>query len=1161
MRNLILFFSIFITILSFSQEKRLALVIGNSNYEKGELKNPVNDAKLIARTLDSLGFDVIEKYNLATQLDFKNAIKEFGTQRENYEVGFVYYAGHGIQVNDENFMLPTKVSFNSEIDVQEDGVSVKSIMRYLEGKSSQVNILILDACRDNPFETTWKKTRSVKGDGLAKLSPPSGSLIAFSTEPGNTASDGDKENSIYCISLARNMKLENTSLDQVFRNVRREVLDSSNNSQRPIEASQLTGSTFYLVKSNFSKEFDKIESLISNNKNNEAKILINNIILKESNNKRAHKLLGDNYFALKNFEMAIDSYDTAIKIDTNYILAITQKTKVYEEIGNNYGSLGDYQKQIEYYKKSLDEINKLIILDESNKELYNRRGIIHHYYFNDTINGLIDYNKSIQIDPFFIKPYLNRANLYKDQGDKEKALNDLNTVVKLIPSSISLTKTQIALMYENIAGYYFEYDDLNNALQFCSKAIELDMEYDNPYLVRARVYKKFNDVSKSEIDLNSYIELQPLSLTGFANKREAYFEFNKIEEAILCSNNIIAYLPKSAINYNYRGMLYEQIKQYDIALADYNKAIELEPEISDWLFSRAQLFYTLNKYEYSLNDYLSVLKINPNYKDANNNIALIYQNYFKNNTKAQEYYTKEIEFFPKYANAFMNRGVFYSTINDTLNAIIDFNKAIELEPENSICYSNRAEFYKSSKKYEKSLSDYNKAIELEPNETIYLFDRANLYCDMEQYDKSLSDFFKIIELSPNEALAYSKIGDLYKSNFKDTEQALLNYNKAIEIAPENAKFWNIRGRFYELELKNYDKALSDYNKTIELEPKVAKWFFYRALLYYEMKKYQESLNDYLNVIDIYPNFPDAYNNIANIYTVYFKDFSKALDFYNKKITLQPNDPLGYSSRAILYQNSFKNNDKALLDFNKAVELAPDSSIYYLDRGRFYELTLKQYDKALVDYSSAIDLEPLVSINYSQRAFIYRKNNEFENAIQDYKKAIEIDPNESSYYANRAILEFFAFNLIDKANEDFKKAIDLDPENSTNYYYRIKTYLLTNNFDKAISDINKTISLDKNDPESYYDLAIIYKKQNKYLQSLIQISKAIDLLLGSNYIIMDDKILDNLGIEDLYVFRAELYKILLDTEGECSDYKLAIEAVKDNPIKKEKIELLTKENCK
>ena len=268
MNNIFTALLFFISISLFSQdEKRLALVIGNANYEKGELKNPVNDARLIASTLDSLDFDVILKENLETKRDMTAAIREFGTKRSEYDVAFIYYAGHGIQVDDENFLLPTKEVFEEEFDVIDYGVSVQNIMRYLKAQTNEVNILVLDACRDNPFESNWNKTRSLKGKGLAKIPPPTGSLIAFSTNSGQTAPDGSGKNSVYTSSLAKNILLENTSVDQVFRNVRSEVPVATNQLQRPVEATQLTGKAVYL---NVPNKLDLARRLESESKHEEA---------------------------------------------------------------------------------------------------------------------------------------------------------------------------------------------------------------------------------------------------------------------------------------------------------------------------------------------------------------------------------------------------------------------------------------------------------------------------------------------------------------------------------------------------------------------------------------------------------------------------------------------------------------------------------------------------------------------------------------------------------------------------------------------------------------------------------------------------------------------------------------------------------------------------
>lgn len=235
-----------LTLFSQTEEKRLALVIGNSNYDKGPLNNPVNDALLIARTLDSLDFDVILDTNIENKSAFVDVVMEFGDKRPEYDVAFVYYAGHGVQVGAENYLLPTKVDFQKETDVRMKAMSVQDIMMYLTGMTNQLNVLILDACRDNPFEGNWNKTRSLKGEGLARINPAAGSLIAFSTDVGNTAADGEGKNSIYCKSLSKNLLKENTEINQVFKNVRTEVLKETNFRQSPVESSKLIGNEYYL---------------------------------------------------------------------------------------------------------------------------------------------------------------------------------------------------------------------------------------------------------------------------------------------------------------------------------------------------------------------------------------------------------------------------------------------------------------------------------------------------------------------------------------------------------------------------------------------------------------------------------------------------------------------------------------------------------------------------------------------------------------------------------------------------------------------------------------------------------------------------------------------------------------------------------------------------
>ena len=315
-------------VLNAQTEKRLALVIGNANYEKGVLKNPVNDALLVAETLKSLDFEVILDTNISNRSEFISVINQFGKRRPDFDVAFVYYAGHGIQAGSQNYLLPTNELFNNEMDVTDNAVSVQKIMRYLMGMSNQVNVLILDACRDNPFEKNWQSTRSIKGSGLAKMTPPNGSLIAFSTTAGNTSPDGGEKNSIYTTRLVENMKIEGISLDQVFRNVRTEVYELTNGAQQTEESTQLTGEAFYLVKSNYDKTFKLIDSLNSLNEDQEyikALTTVNSILNNDPNNIRALRERGSIHASLEMFDNAILDYDNAILLNPNDVNSLNYK--------------------------------------------------------------------------------------------------------------------------------------------------------------------------------------------------------------------------------------------------------------------------------------------------------------------------------------------------------------------------------------------------------------------------------------------------------------------------------------------------------------------------------------------------------------------------------------------------------------------------------------------------------------------------------------------------------------------------------------------------------------------------------------------------------------------------------------------------------------------
>jgi len=229
-----------------AQERRLALLIGNSNYAHGgSLDNPVNDVRAIKKALEALGFTVL-KYEDCTQKTMKRAMDKFGGKLKGKHVGLFFYAGHGVQVKGHNYLIPTDAKLDNENDAEYDCVKAGRILAKMETAGTRTNIVILDACRDNPFERSWR--RGTEGTGLAFMNAPSGSLIAYSTAPGKTALDGRGKNSPYTSALLKHIDSPNITVLQMFQRVRSTVMDGSEYKQTPWESTSLRGDFYFTTK-------------------------------------------------------------------------------------------------------------------------------------------------------------------------------------------------------------------------------------------------------------------------------------------------------------------------------------------------------------------------------------------------------------------------------------------------------------------------------------------------------------------------------------------------------------------------------------------------------------------------------------------------------------------------------------------------------------------------------------------------------------------------------------------------------------------------------------------------------------------------------------------------------------------------------------------------
>ena len=262
MKSMVLLILSLVSSVCLIAQNRYALVVGNGSYQDNSLRNAVNDATDISSALRSIGFQVIFKSNI-NKRTFETEVNKFSNQLKNDDIALFYYSGHGAQVEDENYLIPVNENIVSETDCKYSAVNANWVLDKIN--HAKTIIFILDACRDNPFRGLRSGNR-----GMVPMHATTGeAYIVYATAPGKTAADGQGRNSPFTKSLIKNIQEPNIRIEDVIKNVRKEVMAETGNKQVPWSSSNLIGEFYFkylndgeLVTNKESKK-NKIQSTIS----------------------------------------------------------------------------------------------------------------------------------------------------------------------------------------------------------------------------------------------------------------------------------------------------------------------------------------------------------------------------------------------------------------------------------------------------------------------------------------------------------------------------------------------------------------------------------------------------------------------------------------------------------------------------------------------------------------------------------------------------------------------------------------------------------------------------------------------------------------------------------------------------------------------------------
>jgi tetratricopeptide (TPR) repeat protein len=439
-------------------EPRIALVIGNAAYSEGALANPVNDARDMATTLRQLGFDVSSGEN-CDRRQMEDLIRKFGRKIRGGGVGMFYFAGHGVQVNGANYLIPIGAVINGEAEVKYEAVDAGFVLAQMEEARNRLNIVVLDACRNNPFARSF---RSSSG-GLASIDAPVGTLIAYATAPGRTASDGNGRNGLYTKELLAAMRVPGLKIEDVFKQARSEVRRQSDNQQIPWEASSIEGDFYFsrpgvrpskpvstpapalaelLRQANVSLRRNDYEEVIS---------AARQALIADPNSGVAHRFLFEVYSYRHDHDRSKQAKDNALRL-----LKAPKDAMEYEARGTLY--------LVTNSQRAIADYSEAIRLDPNLAVAYYYRGLA-YAYDEEHDRAMADFSEAISLDPKYMLAYAGRGASYAYKNEHHRAIEDYGVAIRLDPKYAMAYKNR-ALAYRQIGR-----DDLARADEMAAQRL------------------------------------------------------------------------------------------------------------------------------------------------------------------------------------------------------------------------------------------------------------------------------------------------------------------------------------------------------------------------------------------------------------------------------------------------------------------------------------------------------------------------------------------------------------------------------------------------------------------------------------------------------------------------------------------------------------------
>ncbi len=844
---------------------------------------------------------------------------------------------------------------------------------------------------------------------------------------------------------------------------------------------------------------------------------------------------------------AIRNYEDAIAIQPRYAIAHYNLGAIYYDLGQ----CGDEER---YHKatceKAIEEYEKATEANPDFKDAYYYLGVAYYTPFFNREMAIKNYSRMINLDPSYAKAYRNRAAIYVELKNYNKALEDFGHLIESNgEDKIEAYLSQGSIYREKAGSEQAEPDDLLRAVESFSETIELDPNLSQAYYNRGCTYTDLEQYPKAIDDLSQAITLTLSYVEAYNARGAAYSAQGEHGKAVEDFSRATELDPTNPQTYKSRADAYRCLGDtktitgpvkadeyyrrpdyYRKAVADYSTAISLDPTASFFYYDRGvcrkslwQLAHRWAKKaeeKAAIQDFQKFLELqeDPRWRVRAGDELRELQG-----KKTIAELSSQIQDEPDHAEAFYERAMAYLEVEVYKKAIPDFDQIVKLEPEHAQAYLQRGIAYTKldPPQEEQAIADFERVIEINSAESkAYLqrglsyerqaqvhdqakeFEKANI-----AYTKAITDFSQVINIDPQNGEAYRhreedhyRMGQIYARISDDPSQAKAKdrFDLAIKDLTDFIKFttaitdvvWarNLRGLSY-FEVEEYESAITDFSKAIDLQPN-AFLYYNRGNVYYKQEQYKLAIDEYDEAIQRNPNVADFYYQRGSAHEFVLKDAEIRRDRRKNAIRdLEKAARLGYDVPEEQLRR-LREGAKSIAELDQTIANDPENADAYYLRG-LARAGQGQYQSAIEDFTRVIELQPGYAEALYNRGLVYSHLNQYQEAVYDFTTADKLGIKDIELYRHRGQAHL-ALEKRSEAIADFTQVITGNPTDVEAHYYLGIACIELEDYSQAFANFDRAIELDDLDARAYNGLGIAHTKLEDYPQAIDYLNQAIKL---------------------------------------------------------------------